>query len=795
VREGGLEPPRRSRHWILNPARLPIPPLSQWRPDIQNEQMEFLNKLSKSAALAKQTAPALLLIGLLVVSACAPPREVLTITARPESIPSTEGESADEPLTDATVRYPEAAMQRFDDGRMWTFEAPPSAWFEEAYGFRPDETWLTRARMGALRFGDICSASLVSHRGLVMTNHHCARDFVAKISRTGERLLDEGFLALDEAQERPVRGLKVRQLIEIEDVSAEVNRAARDVPGWGPQAEAREKRVEAIERRMKARLSPSDSTREYTVVELIPGVRYSLYTYRVYHDVRLVWVPELEVGRFGGETDNFEWPRHTLDAAFFRIWEKGEPLRTADHFMFDPSGADEGEAVFVVGNPGSTERLITVSQLEYQRDVSLPEDLMVLRDRIVLLDAFVHEQPALADSFDVRNDLMGANNQLKALEGQLAALEDGWVLSRTQAWEDSVRAALGASDSLASHYGRPFRDIRLIQQSKEISAPRARAFTQFLNPSVTSHILMRAMYGYVYALSARRGAPPETLKEIMDEAMTITDWPKELERVVIAARLEDFQRALGEEDPTVRRLLGSLTPQAMADSVAMHSALADSAGFRGLLESNYLASKDPTVELINTIGALYFTLDGQVQALSEREEAIIDRLAALRYHLAGDQASPDAGFTLRLTDGRVSSYTADSGSLPAFTRFAGMTELDARYGDGTEWDLPPRWESLPAGFDANVPLNLVATTDITGGNSGSPLLDQQLRIVGLVFDGNRESLASEYVFSDDQGRTIAVDVRALIEVLEVVEDADRLILELLEGAYYPLESEAEAARR
>jgi hypothetical protein len=184
-----------------------------------------------------------------------------------------------------------------------------------------------------------------------------------------------------------------------------------------------------------------------------------------------------------------------------------------------------------------------------------------------------------------------------------------------------------------------------------------------------------------------------------------------------------------------------------------------------------------------------------VQALSEREEAIIDRLAALRYHLAGDQASPDAGFTLRLTDGRVSSYTADSGSLPAFTRFAGMTELDARYGDGTEWDLPPRWESLPVGFDANVPLNLVATTDITGGNSGSPLLDQQLRIVGLVFDGNRESLASEYVFSDDQGRTIAVDVRALIEVLEVVEDADRLILELLEGAYYPLESEAEAARR
>lgn len=732
---------------------------------------------------------------LLMMSACAPPREVLTITSRPEALPSTEGEGHSEPIAEASIRYPEAVLQRFDDGRMWTFEAPPLDWFAEAYGFTPDETWLKRARMGALRFGDICSASLVSHRGLVMTNHHCARDFVAKISRDGERLLDNGFLAQDEAEERTVRGLKIRQLVEIEDVSAEVNRAARDVPGWGPQADAREKRVDAIERRMKARLSPSDSTREYKVVELIPGVRYSLYTYQVFHDVRLVWVPELEVGRFGGETDNFEWPRHTLDAAFFRIWDKGEPLRTADHFAFDPSGADEGEAVFVVGNPGSTERLITVSQLEYQRDVSLPEDLLVLRSRIALLEGFVAEQAALADSFDVRNDLMGANNQLKALEGQIAALEDGRVISRTQAWEDSVRAALGRSDSLASRYGRPFRDIRLIQQSKELSAPRARAFTHFLNPSVTSHIMMRALYGYVYALSARRGAPPDALKGIMDEAMTITDWPRDLERLVIAAHLRDFQRALGEQDPAVRRLLAGQSPQALADSVAMHSALADSAGFRKLLESNYLASKDPTVELINTIGALYFTLDGQVQALSEREEALIDRLAELRHHLAGDRVPPDAAFTLRLTDGKVAGYASGDVHQPVFTRFSGMVDLDAQHGNGTEWDLPRRWESLSPDFDLEVPLNLVTTNDITGGNSGSPLLDRQLRIVGLVFDGNRESLASEYVFSDEAGRSIAVDVRALVEVLEVVEDADRLILELLEGSYFALESEAEAARR
>ena len=736
-----------------------------------------------------------LLITVLTLSACSPPRQVLTVSARPDPIPSTEGDAPESaPPGEQSERYPEAELGRFDDGRMWTFEAPPEAWFSEEYGFAPDEAWLMRARKGALRFGDICSASLVSHRGLVMTNHHCARDFVARMSDQDDPMLDNGFLALNEGDERRVRGLKVRQLIDIEDVSREVNRAARDVNGWGPKADARQKRMEAIERRMKSRYSAADSTREIDVVELVPGVRYSAYTYRVYNDVRLVWVPELAIGRFGGEADNFEWPRHTLDAAFFRIWDEGEPLKTADHFMFDPSGADVDEPVFVVGNPGSTDRLVTVSQLEYQRDVSLPEDLLVLRDRINRLGAFTDAHPALADSFDVRNDLMGANNQLKALEGQLAALEEGWVLSRTQAWEDNVKQSLAASDSLSGLYGRPFRDIRLIQQSMELSAPRARAFTQFLNPTVSSHILMRAMYGYVYALSARRGAPPETLKEIMDEAMEITDWPRELEKDIIAARLKDFQRALGGEDPTVRRLLNGKSPEAMADSVAMNSSLADSAGFRAALEGNYLASKDVTVELINTIGALYFTLDGQVQALSQREDELIARLGQLRHHLQGDATPPDAAFTLRITDGRVRGYSDGTRTLPPFTDFGGMFALDDSLGSGTEWDMPQRWEAAEDLVDRSVPLNLVTTTDITGGNSGSPLLDQQLRIVGLVFDGNEESLAAEYVFSDDQARTIAVDVRALIEVLEVVEDADRLILELLEGRYFALEAEAETDR-
>ena len=733
------------------------------------------------------------LLAVLLLSACAPPREVLTVSQRLEPISSTE-EGQAEPPPVVEERYPEISLQRFDDGRMWTFEVPPTSWWQEAYGLEVDDEWLIRARRGALQFGRICSASLVSHRGLVMTNHHCARDYVSKVSGDEEALLDEGFYATSTGMERRVPGLKVRQVLEIEDVSEEVLRAARDVKGWGPKADARKKRANAIERRLAARNSRADSTLEFKVVEQVPGVRYSAFTYRVFHDVRLVWVPELAVGRFGGDSDNFEWPRHTLDAAFFRVWEDGEPLRTADHFRFDASGAEQGEPVFVVGNPGSTKRLVTVRQLEYLRDVALPEELAVLKDRIGRLEAFVESHPTLADSFDVRNALMTANNQFKGQQGQHDALVKGEIMSRTQAWEDSVRRVLERDSALSGSFGRPFRNIALTQQSKEQSAPRATSFTHFLNPSLSSHILMRAMYGYVYALSARRGAPPEALKDIMTEAMQITDWPRELERSIIEARLNDFEQALGVDDPTVRRMLAGVSAAEMADSVATYSSLADSAAFRELLDANYLASKDVTVDLINTIGALYFTLDGQLQSLSEREDDQVDRLAELRYHIQGDATPPDAAFTLRITDGLVAGYGSGEDALPAFTTLSDMFQLADSLAGKRDWELPAAWSDRKAELDGGVIINLVATTDITGGNSGSPLLDGELQVVGLVFDGNMESLANEYVFSDEAARTIAVDVRALIEVLEVMVDADRLILELLEGNFFATEAEAEAAR-
>lgn len=293
-------------------------------------------------------------------------------------------------------------------------------------------------------------------------------------------------------------------------------------------------------------------------------------------------------------------------------------------------------------------------------------------------------------------------------------------------------------------------------------------------------------------MSKQRGAPPEVLKDIFDDGVKIEDWPPELEKAIIAHRLRDFETALGAEDPTVRRMFAGISAEALADSIVTYTALGDSTGFRDILEVNYLASKDVTVDLVNMIGSLYFTVDAELQQLREREDQLLKRLAQIRFEIDGNAAPPDADFSLRLTDGRVAGYAVNGKKRPAYTTFGSMYQLaDSLYGQ-EEWDLPQRWVEARDQIDQAVPLNLVSTNDIAGGNSGSPLLDAQLRIVGLVFDGNLESLQNEYVFEDTFGRTISVDVRAIIEALESLEDADRLILEILDRRFLGSEEEADA---
>ncbi len=744
---------------------------------IQNEPFGFREKMFSSADLSKY-----LLVLLIFISACSPPIQIATVSGRLEALPDVEeptpSTTAEKATENQKPRYPIVNVGKFDDGKMWTFENAPTEYFKSTYNIEVDSSWYNKARLGALRFASYCSASLVSNRGLVMTNHHCARESVTKVQKDGENLLDNGFYAEADSLERKVKDLYVQQLIAMEDVTDEVLGAAENVPGAGPKAEARRKRAEAIENRVNQRLKSEKSAQTAEVVELYSGGRYMVYTYRKYDDVRLVLAPELEIGYFGGDTDNFTYPRHTLDVSFFRIWTADTVGVHPDHFTWSTSGIEEGDPVFVVGNPGSTSRLKTTAQLEYERDVELPGVLEVLDDRIDILHNYVASNRAQADSFNVRNDLMSARNSQKALRGQFEGLQLGEVISRTYSAEQTLSQSISVNSILTDKYGSVIRDIELLQESKKASAKKAAAFYQFLNPSVSSHILARAMYGYVYTILRQRGAPPEQLKEIVTEAKQITSWPKALESQIIAARLRDFATYLGPNDPTMKRLLGTRSVEQLADSVANYSVLSDSTEFRKLLEGNYLTSKDVSVGIIGAIAPLYFTLDQELRAFQEREDAFMARLAMAQFEVNGSSAPPDATFTLRLADGVVAPYSYKGEEVAAFTRIEGMYAMHEQNGDAEEWSLPESWLSKQSTIPQDTPLNLFSTNDITGGNSGSPLLNKDLEVVGLVFDGNLQSLPNEYVYDDVAARTVSVDARAILVALKYIYQADRLVGEL-----------------
>jgi len=612
-----------------------------------------------------------------------------------------------------------------------------------------------------------------------MTNHHCGRESINKVSQPDESLLDDGFYAESEADERSVAELYVDQLISYSDVTDEVYEASRSVNGAGPQAEARRIRAEAIEARMQSEASAADSSLQIEVVALYEGGKYSVYTYKRYDDIRLVMAPELQIGFFGGDPDNFVYPRHTIDMSFFRAYgNDGNPLSTPDYFEWDENGAADGDAVFVVGNPGTTSRLSTVSQLEYTRDYALPASLKIMEDRAAILFEYIEKHPDKADEFDIRNDYFSIRNSLKNEAGQLEGLREGSIMARRARAEEILTSEINKNDSLKTIYGSVLGDIERLQASKRASSEKAEVFTQFMNPAMSSRILTRGMYGYFYTLLRQRGAPADVLKEIYDEAASVKSWPPEIEREVIARRIAEFAEYLGPTDPSVKKLQAIGGPEALADSLVASSALADSALFMTLVNANYLNSGDSSVEVINTIAPLYFTLNRQLSAFVDQESSFAARLARARFAVYSEASPPDASFSLRIADGFVSGYEFNGTIAPAFTNFFGMFELTNAHAGREEWELPEIWQNPPEEFDYSTSLNMVSTNDISGGSSGSPLLSKDLKIVGLVFDGNMESLPNQFLYTDVGARTISVDARAILEALEHIYGASRLVAEI-----------------
>ncbi|MFT4605583.1 MAG: hypothetical protein ACI9W4_002325 [Rhodothermales bacterium] len=716
-----------------------------------------------------------------VLAACAPPVQVVPVTRAPV-IPATRTEAAVSPVQPRVNPYAGIETGRFDSGKMWTFDQPPTDYFSEEYGLEADSAWFARARAAALRFSSHCSASFVSGEGLVMTNHHCARESITEVQEDGENLLKEGFLASTRADERKVKDLYVDKLELIRDVTDEIYEADRkDMPA-GARAADRDRRATDLGTKLTKQIEAADSTRFVEVVPLYNGARYAAYTYRRYKDVRLVMAPELQIGFYGGDADNFTYPRYNLDMSFFRAYDAaGDPVVPEHFFPWSTSGASVDEAVFVVGNGGSTSRLNTVSQLEYLRDNEIPVTLDLLGARSAAFEKYIAEHPEDAEEYDLENAHFSIQNTLKSLEGQLGGLQSDWLIPRRGAAEEMLRASLTESDSLSRAYRGLFQEIAAVQGSKKASLGTAGAFAFFLHPTMGSRILARAMYGYVFTLVRQRGAPPEQRLEIRKEALAIKSFPAGLEKELITLRLQELERALGKADASIKRLLAGRTPAEVASALVDSTVLGDSTAFRKLLDDNFLSSRDAAVEPIEVIGPLYFTQSQQLSSFEEREAGLNARLGRARFAVYGHAVAPDATFSPRISDGLVRGYAEGTALIPPFTTFSGLYGRYQALGHEKDWALPERWIKRPESMNLETPLNLVTTNDITGGNSGSPLVNRDLEVVGLIFDSNLEALPNEFVYTDTRARAVSVDSRGILQALEEIYGATELVKELKQG--------------
>ncbi|MDE2772960.1 MAG: S46 family peptidase [Gemmatimonadota bacterium] len=674
---------------------------------------------------------------------------------------------------------------RFEFGKMWTFEFPPVQYFGQEYGFDPDSAWFTRARLGALRIPG-CSASFVSADGLVMTNHHCAREHITAVTGEGENLIEDGFYARSLAEERAIEGFQADQLMDILDVTDEVESLLEGLDDE-ERSEAEEEVFEDIRERIVEERGGEDVEIDVEVISLFAGGHYSAYVFRRYTNVKLVMAPELQIGFYGGDPDNFTYPRYNLDFAFLRVYnDEGDPLDSAGHyFELDDDGLAEGDPVFVIGNPGSTSRLQTVAELEFRRDVGDRGVLTFIENRIDVLRAFQGANPEVARRMDLINDIFSLQNSQKAYTGQLAGLADPVILTKRLLAQRELQDSL-SSPARANEYGSLIERMAELQERKREHAPAYASFLSLTNEEYEASTFVRALIGLQVMNVAR--ANPSAAAGLRTQFRNVDDKPEELEVALMAARLQEFADHYGVNTGWVQDILRGRTPEEAARAIYARSVLADSATAVAAVEGMSLRADDPAMLVVRGYLPAFQVFQQMLASVFPEEERIARQLGRVRMEIYGtDRLPPDATFSLRIADGVVAGYPYNGTLAPPFTTFHGLYDrhysFGSRYPDPSEspWALPDRWMPPPAGLDLTGEVNFVFTADIIGGNSGSPVIDQEHEVVGLVFDGNMESLPGDYIYLPDLNRAVAVDVRGIVEALESVYEMDALVQELRTG--------------
>ena len=661
-----------------------------------------------------------------------------------------------------------AAQQKaspYDFGKMWTFENPPKEWLKSTYGMDVQDEWFDFVRKSSLRFASWCSASFISPDGLIMTNHHCSRDVVTALQKEGENFDKQGFYAVNLEDERKAEGLFVEQMIMAEDITAQVLKAVKNAKTDADVAAMRKSALDSLQK-IYAQKDGWKGLR-LQMVTFYSGGKFSIYGYKRYSDIRLVWIPELDLGFFGGDPDNFTYPRYNLDATFWRAYdENGKPVNTsANYLKFNKNGAAEGEPVFVVGNPGRTERYRTVTQLKFDRDYRYPLQYKFMKNRNDLMtkkyNMIKNDPKKEFEAQELLNNIANVANSMKAFGGIAKGLKDPELFGRKEAMESYIRSkSPGVTywDDLTKHY--------------DVLNPQGWASTLLLPNPLRGKIYTMMHDLENYAEMVKTSAPQDKkdkLKAVITE--------KEIELFTVF--LQESKDDIYPGDMTLQKVLGKRNIKDFVAYLFKETKFTEDKKVVKFFEKENKMAKDDDV-LLETARILvnkYKEANKLFVDSSPARQALEGKIANQVFKVYGDKLPPDATFTLRISDGVVKGYDYNGTIAPVNTTFYGMYDRDYSNKGGFPFSLPQRWLD-PTPELLKSPFNTVSTNDIIGGNSGSPLINKNKEAVGLIFDGNIESLPGNFIFDEKVNRTVSVHAGGIYAALKYIFKADRIIREI-----------------
>ena len=675
-----------------------------------------------------------------------------------------------EPLKLDTVNW------SYDDfGKMWTFDNVPVEMFEKKYGFKPTEEWLNDVQKSALQFGGGCSAAFVSADGLIMTNHHCGRGQLSTVQKEGENILKDGFYAESLNEERKIENLFVDQLILIEDVTEKIKSYMNNGETDDDKVNLRDEMKDSLVTQYSKKTGL-----KCRIVTLYHGSQYSLYGYKRYNDIRLVMAPDFQIAATGWDWDNFTYPRYELDFMFYRAYdEDGKPVKSNNHFTWSQKGAEENEPIFVVGRPGSTDRLVSYEQLEFFRDYTYPHSLIGFNS---IYSAYFDLYMKYPESQKLLNRVMGWGNARKSYAGRLAGLNNKYLMKKKLEFQNDLISKVKDSKKLSEEYGKLWESINTVLNEMKPLMAKNRAVIYTKNVVAPNHIKIAS------ELLNIAKSKEESKEKLTNEELEMKfgkyfeqEFGEELELNVLNAHNIFLTSLLGSSDKKIEQLYSDRSIKELMKSSELNNK--NKVFNIAKLDPEAIYDyEDPFIKFVKIMDHEFSEFSPKLNELNNTLKVLNQSLGEVITKVYGNNIPPDATSTLRISDGTIKGYEYNGTIAPGKTTYYGLWDRYESFNKKTyPWGLHERWRKVPEELDLATDIGFASTNDIVGGNSGSSAININKEVVGLVHDGNIESLAGHTIFLEENNRTVATDSDGIIEALKYIYKADKLVEELLEG--------------